>query len=59
MEDVAELGHGHADPLAFGERQHPLPGNRTGGVTGGVEQHLVAGVLQAAGQLVDDELDPP
>ena len=58
MEDVAEFGHGHADPLPLGERQDPLPRHRTGGITGGVEQDLVAGVLQATGQLVDDEFDP-
>ena len=58
VDDVAELGHGHADPLALGRGQDPLPGHRAGRVAGGEEQDLVAGVLQAAGQLVDDELDP-
>ena len=33
-------------------------GNRAGRIAGGEEQYLVAGVLEPAGQLVDDQLDP-
>ena len=59
VDDVADLRHRHPDPLALGVGEHPLAGHRTGGVAGGVEEDIVAGVLEAAGQLVDDQLDPP
>ena len=38
VEDVADLGDGHADALALGLGEDPLAGHRAGGVTGGVEQ---------------------
>ena len=58
VDHVAELGHGHADALALGLGQDPLAGHRAGRVAGRVEQDLVPGLLQASGQLVDDQLDP-
>ena len=58
VDDVADLGDGHADPGAFGRRKDPLQGDRAGRIAGGEQEDLVAGVLQPSGQLVDDQLDP-
>ena len=58
VDHVAQLGNGHADALALGVGQDPLAGDRAGRVARGVEQHVVPGLLQPAGELVDDQLDP-
>ncbi len=49
VDDVADLGDDHADPQALGRREHPLGGNRTAGVAGGEEEHVVAGLSAALG----------
>ena len=53
VHDVADLRDDHPDPGTFGRRKDPLAGDRAGRIAGGEEEHLVAGILQAAGQLVD------
>ena len=57
VEDMTDLGDDHADPPTFGLLEHPLSRYGAGRVAGGEEQHVVAGVLEAAGQLVHDDLD--
>jgi len=59
VDDMPDLRHRTADPGALGRGEHPLARNRTGRVAGGEEQDIVPGILQAPGQLVHDELDPP
>jgi len=56
--DVAQLGDGEAHPVALGLLQEPAKRHRAGRVTGGVEQDLVAGLMQATGQAVDRLFDP-
>ena len=57
MDHMTDLGDDHADPSTFGLLEHPLSRHGAGRVAGGEEQHVMAGVLEATGQLVDDDLD--
>src|ERR1700676_983297 len=58
VDDVPDLGHGAPDTGAFGRRQYPLTGDGAGRVPGGEEQDIVTGILETAGQLIHDQLDP-
>ena len=57
MDDVADLGHGHPDARALSLGKHPFAGDGAGGISGGEEEHVMARILEAAGQLIDHQLD--
>ena len=55
--DVAQFGDGGAETDALGLGEGPRLRHRAGRVARGVQQDVVAGPGEAAGQQVDDELD--